>query len=289
MFVVATATSGVLAQTRGTTGHSLTIYVDEGGPLWGHVIVALTDGTNTVVKGWRPEKQGVLAPWGGEGGIVADEEGTVSSCQWDVKKTYEISPEGYQRAMKAIVDWKHNGQPWARWNHCGDFAETIARMAGAPIDLPENVLDPSNRPGQFGEYLRTQEPDNIYSLHSLLNTGLRIQAGDRIQLKATGTVRLGENIGSAGPDGKGFFLALGVLPMEIHPSYNLIPAWPHGSLIGRVFVPGEGTREGWSYIGSGKEIRATRSGILELNLNDTQPEDNLDDFQVSVKVCKAPN
>jgi hypothetical protein len=119
-----------------------------------------------------------------------------------------------------------------------------------------------------------------FQVHRPLNTGIRVNRGDRIQFEASGEVSFGRSIGSAGPAGKTAFSYLGFL-VPIDQGLSLFPQLAHGCLIARI-------GGAWVYIGERSEIVATQSGILELNVNDKYPEDNDADFEVTVKVCPSP-
>ena len=69
--------------------------------------------------------------WGGDGGIIKNDE-HIAACGWDVKKTYNITQEGYQMAIVGKMIGQTPASPGRLSHHCGDFAETIAQMAGVP-------------------------------------------------------------------------------------------------------------------------------------------------------------
>jgi len=72
---------------------------------------------------------------------------------WDVKKTYDISEEGYNKAHEVIDGWGRNGQTWRPWCNCGDFAEAVATVAGINFgDLPKAAG--LNTPALWVKYLR---------------------------------------------------------------------------------------------------------------------------------------
>ncbi|HWS86640.1 MAG TPA: hypothetical protein VN282_06735 [Pyrinomonadaceae bacterium] len=282
--------AGAAGQGRVGSGYKLTIFVDEGrGELNGHVFVGLTAGETTVYAGFYAKDKS----WGKPllkkgGGEVRNDAERASGCEWDVKQTYNISRAGYENALKAVLDWENEGLPWALSHHCGDFAETVARMAGVDVRLGQHLTG-RNRPGLFGEYLRDNGGEvsvKAFDVNNRVGTNIYVGRGDRVLFGAAGSVLLGPNVGESGPEGITHFL-LGILPVRIDPIYSPFPEIPHGSLLGRIRTPGAGKWTGWFVIGAGGEMIATNSGVLELDVNDNVPEDNRGRFRVGVKVCKA--
>ena len=139
--------------------------------------------------------------------------------------------------------------------------------------MAENIKD--MMPG-----IRQSNQDNVsnneqvFGVNGPISTGISIRRGDTIRIKASGTVRFGFWLaGSGGPDG-----------IPFNPAYNYFVDILHGSLLGRVRVPGPNTWEGWFYVGKGTEVTARTPGILEFDVNDNQPEDNVGKFCVEVTV-----
>lgn len=271
VFVVGN-TNSVLCQSR-TGNYQITIYVDEGrGQRNGHVFFGLSNGQNTSYFGWHPTKRGVGALLALNGGEIRNDSNLVSSCKWDVKKTYNITKEGLDRALDIVTKWNTDGRAWAITHHCGDFAEAVALAAGVPIKLPKVPFDMDNRPALFGEYLR--EP---FYVNRYVNTGTAVKRGDKISFTASGEVKFGDWVGWGGPDGI----------YGVSTSYNHFSNMLHGSLIGRIRTENAGANDGWVYIGYGGEMIASTSGVLELNVNDKQPDNNSGHFEVEVKVCST--
>jgi hypothetical protein len=280
----------------------LTIFVDEGHGLElnGHVFIGLSDGTNTQYAGWYA-KEGVvnkiLAPMSRGGGEVRD-DAKLAESGWDVKKTYDISRSDYLNAKQMITTWNETGIPWGLQNHCGDFAETIARRANVRLELPERDTG-RNRPGLFGDYLRKNggtvrgsekkadsksnpaqacpprsEIKSVFGVNSYVNTRIAIGRGDRITIRATGLVTFGLLAGQGSPQG-----------IPFNPAYNYFVDLPHGCLIGR--VRNTGADDEWAYVGPGTSVVSETSGILELNVNDNDPDNNVGRFRVEVSVCRT--
>ena len=148
-------TGFVYCQGRERFVSKLTIYVDEGrGKVNRHIFIGLSNGQETIYRGFYPKRKGPLALMSLGGGKVKDDSGR-ADAGWSVKRSYNITRRGYEDAVQAISNWENQGRPWGINHHCGDFAETITKVAGVPIQLPSMRLDMSNRPRQFGNYLRT--------------------------------------------------------------------------------------------------------------------------------------
>jgi hypothetical protein len=152
------------------TKYTLTIFVDEGrGKLTGHVFILLSDGKNEIYRGFYPnEVLEELEAMGGipgplfmiAGGEIRDDSKVVTEFgkapnlhHWDVKRTYNISREGFNRALEGMEAVKTQGDKWWLTQHCGEFAEAIAKVAGVNLELP-GFIGLRNRPKVFGEYLR---------------------------------------------------------------------------------------------------------------------------------------
>jgi hypothetical protein len=121
-------------------------------------------------------------------------------------------------------------------------------------------------------------PSNQYVLNtnSYVNTNLPVNPGDKIRVKASGTVRFGAFVGSGGPRG-----------IIINPQYNYFTDLPHGQLIGRIKQSGAEDLEGWFPIAEGREFVARSSGVLEFAVNDNRPRDNSGSFRIQVTIEPA--
>jgi hypothetical protein len=129
--------------------YSLTIFVEEGaGELNGHVFLSISDGNKNEVLGFY-SKNKLLAVASMGGGEIRDD----SKTNWDVRKTYQLTKQGYIEAKRAIQKWRSEDEAWWVNHHCGDFVETVAKAARVGPDLPWTATG-RNRPGIFGEYLR---------------------------------------------------------------------------------------------------------------------------------------
>ncbi|MGH7682023.1 MAG: hypothetical protein ACRENN_08560, partial [Candidatus Eiseniibacteriota bacterium] len=101
-----------------------------------------------------------------------------------------------------------------------------------------------------------------------------VAKGDKISIRASGEVTFGIMAGSGGPEGINFL-----------PSYNYFQNLNHGCLIGRI-AQSDDSDDPWSYIGASADFTADRSGLLQFNVNDNDPDNNVGEFAVEITVCK---
>jgi hypothetical protein len=143
---------GAAANAATPTSYTLTIYVDEGGV--GHVFVELSDGKNDLYAGFYPreaisEEIGrMFALPGWEGGEIRDDR----LHSWDVKRSFNITRNGYRRAIQGIEQTRSEGRAWCLTNHCGDFSLAVGKAAGVSLSLPSSEVW-KERPAVFGNYL----------------------------------------------------------------------------------------------------------------------------------------
>jgi len=157
------------------------------------------------------------------------------------------------------------------------------------VDLPARVLPkkPSYNPTVADRpqpEAQTGSPTNqpigaarqktyVFQTNSYINTGMAVSPGDRINIQASGRVRLGFVAGSGGPRGIAF-----------NPDYNLFLHMAHGQLMVRIRQPGMRALDGWMAIGEGGEMIAKSQGVLEFALNDSKPGDNAGNFRIEVTI-----
>lgn len=114
----------------------------------------------------------------------------------------------------------------------------------------------------------------LFRVNNWVSTGIPIKRGDKIVIKASGKVKFGGYVGSGGPEGI----------VGVSSNYNYFDNIRHGSLIVRVRQPGPNTWEGWIYAGTGGETISKDAGILEFDVNDNEPENNVGNFCVEVVI-----
>lgn len=114
-----------------------------------------------------------------------------------------------------------------------------------------------------------------------VNTGITVVAGDTVRLDAKGEVDVGGSYGAHGPEGTTDFSEQppGYYPLETKMRYGLAARITLGG--GRNFQ----STQSWVY-GEAKEVKAKRSGILWLTVNDDAPEGNVGEFTVKITVIK---
>jgi len=137
---------------------------------------------------------------------------------------------------------------------------------------PREQSNPPTRPPDVSDRQKTY----VFQTNSYINTGLSVNPGDRIKIQASGRVRFGFIAGSGGPKGIAF-----------NPDYNLFFSRPHGELMGRLRRSGMGALDGWMTVGEGGEMVAKTPGVLEFAVNDTNPGDNVGNFQIEVTINAA--
>ncbi|PVW12849.1 hypothetical protein [Marixanthomonas spongiae] len=103
------------------------------------------------------------------------------------------------------------------------------------------------------------------TVNSTKLTGIYLNKGDKINLKASGRITLGFFAGAAGPEGINGF--------EI---YNIVRNYRHGSLIATI-----GENGTWFYVGKKATLTADTSGYLKLYANDVDPGNNSGSFKVA--------
>lgn len=114
-------------------------------------------------------------------------------------------------------------------------------------------------------------PANRLSVDSYTNTThINVKKGDKISLIASGEVVVGAWAGSSGPDG-----------IQGYESYSCHQDFKHGSLLMKI---GNGE---WQKAGSSKSYIAQTSGVLQLSINDCEPENNSGAYTVEYHISKA--
>lgn len=116
----------------------------------------------------------------------------------------------------------------------------------------------------------------VFDTNSHLNTGVTVNPGDRITVRASGRIRFGFVAGSGGPKG-----------ILFSPDYNYFVDVLHGQLMGRVKQFGAPDLDGWVPIGEGREFVARSQGVLEFAVNDNRPRDNSGSFRIEVTIVPA--
>ncbi|MBL4604698.1 MAG: hypothetical protein JKY02_03290, partial [Flavobacteriaceae bacterium] len=101
------------------------------------------------------------------------------------------------------------------------------------------------------------------------HTDIILRKGDKINIRASGSIKLGVFFVPCYPNGISGFR-----------THNVDKRYNHGSLIGKI---GDGD---WFYVGSHKIIIADADGLLQLRINDDKESDNDGHFVVKYSVTK---
>lgn len=123
---------------------------------------------------------------------------------------------------------------------------------------------------------------HTFYTNRFVNTGISVSPGDRILIKANGTIGFGLFAGSGGPTG-----------ILFNSDYNYFVDVPHGRLMARFRQPGMRDLDGWVPIGEGWDqlrkitLPSSSPGVLEFLVNDNNPEDNVGAFRVEVTIDSA--
>ncbi len=165
MFVGAFLCASVCASQLAVMDRTLTIYVDEGhGSATGHVFVEFSDGHNHNFYGFYPSEAqedtfGKPVSLLGAGGEIRDDR----THRADVQRTYHISKNRYDAAIRGIEAARKEGPHWWLSNHCGDLAKSVAKMAGIELNLPATWTG-RDRPELFAEFLLSRGGERIRPL-----------------------------------------------------------------------------------------------------------------------------
>ena len=106
----------------------------------------------------------------------------------------------------------------------------------------------------------------VYKLNSFAITGFEADAGDMVEVSASGTITLGPLAGTAGPGGKSYGT-----------SYNIAKNANHGVLM--AVVGGD-----WFVVGASRSFAAKRAGAVWLRINDNDSWNNSGALTVRVTV-----
>jgi len=127
------------------------------------------------------------------------------------------------------------------------------------------------------QQIGVKEPKQyVFQTNSHVNTGISVNPGDKISVRASGSIRFGFFAGSGGPEG-----------ILFNPDYNYFINVLHGQLMVRVRQFGMQDLDGWVAIGQGWDFVVKAPGVLEFAVNDNQPGDNRGRFQIEVTIDPA--
>jgi hypothetical protein len=119
-----------------------------------------------------------------------------------------------------------------------------------------------------------------FSVNERMKTGVYVEKGDLVTIKAEGTIRVGRFVGTSGP--AGIMGNKGVWGLTLA-DFNLFPDWNHAALVYRF-----GEQDEWKPYDDKSENTYTAqiNGYLEFCINDKKLSDNSGEYRVQVLVKK---
>jgi tetratricopeptide (TPR) repeat protein len=130
--------------------------------------------------------------------------------------------------------------------------------------------------------------EKTFYVNSYVNTGIQVRRGDTIRIAASGEVTFGLIAGSGGPEGVNWCYnaeydeETGETDCDDYNPYSILQDSQHGGLMYRIKSPND--QNGWLFAGAGGQTVAASSGVLELNVNDNDPRNNVGKFKVDIAV-----
>ena len=117
-------------------------------------------------------------------------------------------------------------------------------------------------------------------VNDFIKSKIWVEAGDIVIIRAGGVMKVGNFVGSSGPEG--LPNNRGVLGMSLS-GYNYFKNWNHAVLVYRI-----GENSPWTYYRDNKENRllVQHSGYIEFGVNDNNLSDNSGAYSVEVIVKK---
>ena len=143
----------------------------------------------------------------------------------------------------------------------GDNGVAVGRDLNGNLTINPNAPSP-------------KDSGNFPQVGSFTGTGIWVRAGDKVVITANGTMRIGDWLGSSGPDGR----TAGVLGLPID-GYNIVPHFSHAVLM--CGISGENS---WHSCGSNYEFIAPLDGEVLLEINDTVQSNNTGGYRVTVEI-----
>ena len=114
----------------------------------------------------------------------------------------------------------------------------------------------------------------VYAYRQWQSTGLDLEQGDQVTLRAAGQWQYSPYVGLHGPEGGGKPVTVDTYPM---------PGLDGGVLLGRIGDAGE-----IFYVGRGTTVVAAQAGRLYLRINDDLLGDNMGQLTITASVLSAP-
>ena len=115
-------------------------------------------------------------------------------------------------------------------------------------------------------------------IHTYTPQAIAVRKGDEIIIHPSGSMTIGEWLGTSTPKGK----ESGLFGFPID-RYSFFPNIPHAALM---YKFSEEPDNAWKYCGEKREIIAPSSGFLEFHINDKEQNDNIGAYDVEVSILQ---
>lgn len=153
----------------------------------------------------------------------------------------------------------------------GDFFINSGRTIYSMEMDEEGMLILQAQRNSFAEWPIIAErtsPNTLKVTSFTTATDVSVKAGQKITIRATGKITLGLFAGSCDPNG-----------INQLSNYNLVKQFNHGSLIGKIGPEGE-----WFSVGRNTSFIAPKTGVIYLQVNDNDVNNNEGYFTVSHQI-----
>ncbi len=109
---------------------------------------------------------------------------------------------------------------------------------------------------------------------SFVNSDICVTGGETLEIKASGSLSVGDWLGYVTPEGKD----QGLFGVSLD-SYNIVPKYSHGALLCKLT-----TEDIWRECGSEETFVAGNVGCLEFDINDIEKQNNSGAFSVTMTI-----
>lgn len=130
----------------------------------------------------------------------------------------------------------------------------------------KNILAP------FDVYMDKTDEVHNFPINSFTKTDVKVDPGDVVFIKATGSIKVGPWVGHSGPNGR--MSGVGGADLSF---YNIVENLNHAALMYR--ISGDST---WHFAGEELEFYVQGSGFLEFQVNDRDQANNSGTYQVKI-------
>jgi hypothetical protein len=151
------------------------------------------------------------------------------------------------------------------------FLAIVYAQPSRMINPDEFTAEAAPCQGSAGRTITAQVPGN----QAVTRSGVRLCKGDYVRLSASGSVLVGQFVGSTGPNGINSNL--------VGPMLNYLPEAFHGALLYQI---GDAREDGWLFAGSQSTFVADKSGELFFTVNDRDIKNNRGSFSVALEIYR---